>query len=523
MKELLKIKRSLISISDKTNIIELARFLNKSKIEIISTGNTFKILNKSNINAEKIEKITNFPEILDGRVKTLHPNVYGGILANLKNKKHLNQIRKHNIKKIQLIIVNLYPFAEVSKASNTLQKCIENIDIGGPSLIRAAAKNYLSTAIVVDINDYSKIRNDIEEFKGISLELRKFLAAKAFQRILEYDYEISKWFNKNISQNNKNYFLIAGKKIQNLRYGENPHQSAGIFSDKFKSGSVFYKQLNGKELSFNNLNDLKAALNLLSEFHEPASVIIKHAIPCGVSEANNLLNAWKKSFLADRLSAFGGVVALNRIVDDKLANELSKIFLEVIVAKGFTKEALKILQIKSNLRIIKIKSISKFKKNKPKQIIAMSDIFLIQDSDNHILNKKDLKVVSKKKPSIRELDDLIFAHKVVKHVRSNAIVIAKNKTTLGIGSGNTSRIDSVNFALQKSKRFLKENKNRKINGAVMSSDAFFPFTDSILLASKAGIKSIIQPGGSVKDKVIIEEVDRKQISMVFTNKRCFSH
>ena len=523
MKELLNIKRSLISVSNKKNIVRLASALTKEGVEVISTGNTYSTLIKSKVNAKKIEKITNFPEILNGRVKTLHPSVFGGILADLKNKSHVNQIKKFNISKIQLLIVNLYPFAETIKSANSIDKCIENIDVGGPSLIRAAAKNYMSTAVVVDIQDYEKILKDMKSYNGISLELRKELAIKAFKRTMEYDTEIFRWYEKNLDSKNNKSFFLSGNKINSLRYGENPHQKAEIYSNNLNDQDNFYKQLNGKDLSFNNFNDLNTALSLLSEFKEPTSVIIKHAIPCGVAESKNISLAWKKSFLVDALSAFGGVVALNRKVDKKLALELSKIFLEVIVAKDFSKEALKVFKKKPNLRIIRVKNLSMFKASKSRQVITFANTFLVQDRDNFSINEKNIKIVSKKKPTKREIDDLIFANKVVKHVRSNAIVIAKNKTTMGIGSGNTSRVDSVNFAIEKSKRVQLAIGPKILNGSVMASDAFFPFTDSIELASKVGIKSIIQPGGSIKDKNVIVEVNNSGLSMVFTNKRCFSH
>ncbi len=525
MQDLLNIKRSLISVSDKKNIVKLASALTKADIEVISTGNTYNKLIESKVKAKKIEEITNFPEILNGRVKTLHPNIFAGILADLKNKDHISQIRKLNISKIQLLVVNLYPFEKTIKETNLIDKCIENIDVGGPSLIRAAAKNYLSTAVVVDIKDYEKVLKDIKKYNGITLELRKYLAIKAFKRTMEYDAEIFRWYEKNLSSKNNRSFFLSGSKIDSLRYGENPHQKAEIYSNDLNSTDNFYEQLNGKQLSYNNLNDLNTALSLLAEFKEPASVIIKHAIPCGVSESRNIDSSWRKSFLADSLSAFGGVVALNRKVEKKLAMELSKIFLEVIVAKDFSKEAIEIFQKKHNLRVIKVKSLNRFKTSKPKQVISIANTFLVQDSDNFSISKKNIKVVSNKKPTKNQIDDLIFANKVVKHVRSNAIVIAKNKTTIGIGSGNTSRVDSVNFAMEKSKRvkLIRGGKGKVLNGSVMASDAFFPFTDSIKLASKAGIKSIIQPGGSIKDKYIIDEVNKSNIAMIFTNKRCFSH
>ena len=523
MSKILRIRKSLISVSDKKNIVFFSKELVKQNIDIISTGNTFKELIKHKIYAKNIESITAFPEILSGRVKTLHPKVFGGILANNEDKSHLQQLKKHSISEIQLVVVNLYPFERTIRLTKDIKNCIENIDIGGPSLIRAAAKNYLSTAVVTDINDYRKVIDDIKKFGGISIELRKSLALKAFKKTMLYDREIFKWFGANLENSKDEYLFLDGKKIHDLRYGENPHQDASVYSYDINYKDRFFKQLNGKELSYNNLNDLRAALSLLAEFKNPTAVIIKHAIPCGVAESNNIYNAWIKALQADELSAFGGVVALNGNVDKKLALKLSSIFLEVVAAKSFTKEAIDIMSKKKNLRIIKIASLSKFEKNRPQNIITMPDIFLVQNSDKSSINKKNIKIVSKRKPTNREIDDLIFANKVVKHVRSNAIVLAKNKVTLGIGSGNTSRVDSVNFAIQKSSRANIKNKKIFLSGAVMASDAFFPFTDSIVLAYKAGIRSIIQPGGSVKDEIVIKEVNNKNISMVFTFKRSFSH
>ncbi len=523
MNKILKIKIGLISVSNKKNLIVFAKELKKLKIDIISTGNTFRELKKNRVIAKKVDDITSFPEILNGRVKTLHPKIFGGILANSENKNHLRQIENLNIEKIELLIVNLYPFEETVKSTKSIEKSIENIDIGGPSLIRAAAKNYLSTAVVVDIADYKKVINDIKSFGGITFELRKNLALKAFRKTMLYDLAISNWFEKNITQKNDDYFMLAGKKINDLRYGENPHQFSSIYSLNINSKDKFFSQIQGKDLSFNNLNDLRSGLALLSEFSNPTSVIIKHAIPCGVAEDKNIFKAWSKSLYADQLSAFGGVVVLNQQVDKKLALDISRIFLEVIAAKSFSKDALEILKRKKNLRVIKILKLNNFKENRPRSIITMPGLFLTQDSDKSAVSKKGLKTVSLKKPKIKELEDLIFANKIVKHVRSNAIVIAKNKVSLGIGSGNTSRIDSVNFAILKSSRANIKNKNNFLLGSVMASDAFFPFSDSIINAYKAGVRSIIQPGGSIKDELVIKEVNKKKMSMVFTHTRSFSH
>jgi phosphoribosylaminoimidazolecarboxamide formyltransferase/IMP cyclohydrolase len=523
MNNILKIKRCIISVSDKKDIVSFAKELKGLKIEIISTGNTFKKLKKYKIEAKAIEEVTSFPEILSGRVKTLHPKIFGGILANTDDQSHLEEIKKFKISEIQLVIINLYPFEQTIKSTKSINKCIENIDIGGPSLIRAAAKNYLSTVIVIDPEDYKIIIRDIKKYGGVSIKLRKFLAMKAFKKTMLYDMAIFKWYESNIENRKGEHFLLSGKKIDDLRYGENPHQAASIYSLGMENKSKFFKQLHGKKLSFNNLNDLKTGLSLLAEFNNPTSVIIKHAIPCGVAESTTINNAWEKSLKADEVSAFGGIVCLNRNVDKVLALKFNNIFLEVIAAKSFTKEALDVLKNKKNLRLIKLSQLNKFKSARPTSIITMPDLFLVQECDQFKINKKNLSVVSSKKPKKSEVDDLIFANKVVKHVRSNAIVLVKNKVTLGIGSGNTSRVDSVNFAIKKSYRANKKNKKNFLLGAVMASDAFFPFSDSIVIAYDAGIRSIIQPGGSIKDKVVLEEVNKKKMSMIFTNIRSFSH
>ena len=393
MSKVLRIKRSLISVSDKGEIVPFAKDLAKENVDIISTGNTFNELKKNKINVTKIEEVTSFPEILSGRVKTLHPKIFGGILANKLDQSHLRQLKKHSISEIQLVVVNLYPFKETIKASNNINKCIENIDIGGPSLIRAAAKNFFSTAIVTDKEDYNKIINEIKKLGGISIELRKFLAVKAFKKTMHYDNAIFNWFSNKITKNKEEYLFLEGKKIEDLRYGENPHQVASIFSFNNKKDR-FFKQLNGKALSFNNLNDLRAGLSLLAEFKNPTAVIIKHAIPCGVAETNNIYSSWMKAYQVDELSAFGGVVALNGNVDRKLAVKLSSIFLEVIAAKAFSKEALEVLNKKKNLRVIKILGLKKFKKEKPQSIITMPDIFLVQNCDTSNVSKKNISYVS---------------------------------------------------------------------------------------------------------------------------------
>ncbi len=508
-------------MSDKTNIINFSEVLQRENIEIVSTGNTYRRLCEKGIKVKKVEAVTSFPEVLDGRVKTLHPKIFGGILGDPKKLKHKSDMQRYNLKKFDLVVVNLYPFEKIITKTNNIDTCIENIDVGGPSMIRAAAKNYSATAVIVDIKDYNEVLKEIKEYKGISLELRKKLALKAFSRTMKYDCSIRTWMEANLADVKSDDFCLQGIKITNLRYGENPHQKASIYSTTKKNG-LFYEQLNGKELSYNNLNDLKLGLKLISEFNAPTCVIIKHAIPSSVAESKDINSSWQKAFSADSLSAFGGVVVFNKIVDSKLATKLNKIFLELIVAPGFTKKALLLFSKKSKLRIIKIKNIKGLLSNFKKEVSLLPESLLVQDIDNAKITKKKLKVVTLKKPRNKEIEDLIFAYKVVKYVRSNAIVIAKNKTTIGIGSGNTSRVDSVQFALIKARRAFNEKKDI-LKGAVLASDAFFPFPDSIKLASKANISSIIQPGGSLNDDKVIAETDKEKISMVFTGKRCFSH
>ena len=520
MRDILKINKCLISVSDKSNIVKFARGIVAKKIEIISTGNTFKILKDKKVKVKKVESITKFPEILGGRVKTLHPKIFGGILGDHSKPIHVKEMKKHQLEKFQLVVVNLYPFEQVIKKTNNIEKCIENIDVGGPSMIRGAAKNYNSTVIVIDTQDYNEVINQIQKYGGITLDFRKKLAYKAFEKTMEYDRNISEWMSENLLTTKKNNFYISASNANNLRYGENPHQKASFYST-IKNKSLFFEKLNGKELSYNNLNDLRLGLKLVAEFSSPTCVIIKHAIPSSVSEAKDINSAWDKAYKADSLSAFGGVVVFNKKLDEAVAKKMSKIFLEVIVAPSYSKAALNIFTKKSNLRIVQIKNIKKLVSSFKKDISLLPGGMLVQDVDKFNITKSKLKVVTRKNPSKKEIEDLVFAFKVVKYVRSNAIVIAKNKTTIGIGSGNTSRVDSVQFAIMKAKRSCGKNNN--LEGAVLASDAFFPFSDSIKFANEANIASIIQPGGSINDKKVIDETDKKKMSMVFTGKRCFSH
>jgi len=508
-------KRALISVFDKTGIVELAKSLVENNYEIISTGGTFKLLKEQGIDVIAVEDVTGFPECFDGRVKTLHPKIHGGILFLRENDEHKNSAEKLDIKPIDMVVVNLYPFKQtVSKDNCSFDEAIENIDIGGPAMIRAAAKNFKNVLIVTDVNDYNEVIDAIKN-NTVDDELRFKLFLKAINYTAYYDSMIFEYFNNHY---NKNYFFdkvtFTYEKVQDLRYGENPHQKAFFYKNVFAGEEEFVnaKQLQGKELSYNNINDTTAAISLAREFEEPVCVAIKHANPCGVALGNDIYDAYIKCYNADPVSIFGGIIAFNREVDVKTAEELQKIFLEVIVAPSYSNDALEILSSKKNLRLL----VLPIKPTKSKyEIKSVSGGVLIQEVDNIEEKVESFKVVTKKQPSQKELDDLLFAYKVVKHCKSNAIVVAKDKVTCGLGVGQTSRVWAVENALNRSRVDLK--------GAVLASDAFFPFADSVELAHKAGITAIIQPGGSVKDQDSIDYCDNAGIPMLFTGVRHFKH
>ncbi len=512
------IKRALISVSNKEGIVELANKLVSLDIEIISTGGTAKLLREAGIDVKDVSHVTNFPECLDGRVKTLHPNVHGGILAIRNNANHMETIEKLNIDPIDLVIINLYPFKEtILKENVTLEDAIENIDIGGPTMLRAAAKNYKDVTVVIDSNDYKKVISEIESNnKNTTIETRSKLALKVFEQTAYYDSLIANYLRKeNNEENNfpKN-LTLSYDKVQYLRYGENPHQKAAFYKEIGKNEGTLVDgvQLQGKELSFNNINDANGALELLKEFEEPTIVALKHTNPCGVASGENIEEAWYKAYESDPVSIFGGIVAANKPITKDMAEDMSQIFLEVIIAPDFKEEAFKVLQTKKNLRLIKIKNILK-NDNKKLQIKKVQGGILVQEEDKQLL--KQMEVVTESQPSKKEKEDLIFAFKIVKHVKSNGIVLVRNKQTLAIGPGQTSRI----WALQNSVR----NSKHSLEGSVMASDAFFPFRDCVDEAVKAGVKSIIQPGGSIKDKDSIDACNEHDISMVFAGIRHFKH
>lgn len=504
---MLKIKRALISVWDKTGVLEFASFLVKNKVEIISTGGTYKLLKENGIKVKDVSKVTDFPEIMNGRVKTLHPAIHGGLLADKNNEAHMAQIAELGIEAFDLVVVNLYPFTDMLKKDLSFEQMVEYIDIGGPTMLRAAAKNMNSVLVVSDIKQYKSVVKEMEKNNGsVSYDLTKECAAEVFEQTFRYDMAIAGYLS-----GNKRETLVLEEK-QSLRYGENPHQKAGFYLDCDKKVANL-KQLGGKELSFNNMMDLNAAVKIVKEFKEPASTVIKHTIPCGVAVAKTAASAYEKAYGADPLSSFGGIIGFNVKVDAKAAKAVVKSgFRELVVAPDFDKEAIDILKTKKNLRIIKMNVKAK---NKTADIKKLEFGYLLQEEDLKNISLKDLKVATSKKPSKKQMEDLLFAWKVCKHVKSNAIVVAKNGAALGVGGGFTARVDAGEYAYKKA---LKSTE-----GSVVASDAFFPYPDNVDVAAANGVKAIIQPGGSVKDPEVIEACEKHGIAMVFTGMRHFKH
>lgn len=513
MQNLQKIKRCLISVSDKNGIVELSKFLVSQGVEIISTGGTSKLLSQNNIKNKDISEFTGFPEMMDGRVKTLHPKVHGALLAVLDNQEHVAAANQHGIESIDLLIINLYPFVETVAKTSDAEEIIENIDIGGPAMVRSASKNFAYKTVITDASQYQILIEELIRNSGAtSFSFRKNAAAAAFKNIADYDLAISSWFNQSD-------FSMRGNLKQELRYGENSHQKAAVFSTS-NSGIVNAKQLQGKELSYNNLNDSDAAYNLVLEFEKPACAIIKHANPCGTAIGENLLLAYKKALASDSKSAFGGIVALNGEINEELALELSKMFFEVIIAKEISEKAQEILAAKKNLRVL----IADFKKSDEIQVKSISGGFLIQELDRKNITKNDLNLVTKTAANHSEIEQLIFAMNVCKHVKSNAIVVVSDFQTVGIGAGQMSRVDSCEIACKKASQFFDGEKNiDKAKGAILASDAFFPFADNIDIASKYGIKAIIAPKGSIRDEEVIAKANEKGITLYFIETRHFKH
>ena len=513
-----KIKNALISVSDKTEINSILEILKKYKINIISSGGTYSAIRKLGYNCTEISKYTGFKEMLDGRVKTLHPKIHAGILHDRFNKKHQGEMNKQKFPSIDLIIVNFYPFQKIVTNSNNPKKIIENIDIGGPTMVRSAAKNFKNVTIITNKSDYKYLVDEIDKYKGkTSLKFRELMSSKAFSLTAYYDAMIANWFNKKLKIEFPERKTIFGKKLKQLRYGENPHQNSSIYVSDYDDQKLKFEQLNGKELSYNNYNDMFAALEILSSIKKKvATVIIKHANPCGVSVNKSPLVSFKNAYASDPISAFGGVVACNFKIDKKIAQEIRKNFLEVILARGFNKNALDILKSKKNLRII---DISKFKLKSLTTVKSFDGSFLIQSKDKLILNKNKLRFVTKIKPTKKEIAEIEFAFNICKHVKSNAIILTNNYSTIGIGAGQPSRLDSCKIASEKASQFQP----MKIKNCIAASDAFFPFADGIKILIKAGVKIVVQPGGSMRDQEVIDEANKAKIKMVFTGIRHFNH
>jgi phosphoribosylaminoimidazolecarboxamide formyltransferase / IMP cyclohydrolase len=508
----MKISRALISVSDKTGIASFARALERQGVDIISTGGTANLLRKEKIPVREISKFTAFPEVLEGRVKTLHPRVHGGLLYKRGNPKHEAEARECGFEPIDLVVVNLYPFeATIAKPDVTLAEAIENIDIGGPSMIRSAAKNYESVTVVVDPADYDVVLENMRDNNGeTTLKLRERLAIKAFIKTSEYDRAIGNFLNK--EQTTDASFSIALPLVMRLRYGENPHQTAALYGDFDKH----FEKLHGKDLSFNNILDISAATNLIGEFEEPTVAILKHTNPCGVGSDADLRKAWDKAFATDKQAPFGGIIICNRPLGELLATAIVEIFSEVIIAPDFEPEARSILQKKKNLRLIRLVSIKAFAARSTRDIRSVSGGVLVQDADTR--NGVSQNVVTARRPTKTELNAMVFGWRVVKHVKSNAIVYARADRTLGIGAGQMSRIDASRIAIWKA-----NEAGLSLKGSAVASDAFFPFPDGLIAAADAGATCAIQPGGSVRDEEVIAAANERKMAMIFTGVRHFRH
>lgn len=516
--------RALISVSDKTGIVEFARELVALGIEIISTGGTYSKLRDAGLPAMEISDLTGFPECLDGRVKTLHPKVHAGLLAMRSNPSHMQQLEQLQIETIDLVIVNLYPFkATILKENVQRHEAIENIDIGGPTMLRSAAKNYQDVAVVVDPRDYEKVLAELKESKEVTLDTKFYLMQKVFMHTSSYDTMIADYLKK--QRNDKELpetLTLTFEKVQDMRYGENPHQAAAFYREigKKKGSLVDAVQLHGKELSFNNINDTNGALELLKEFDEPTVVACKHGNPCGVGSASSIYEAWRKAFDADKTSIFGGIVVINRMVTLAMANEMKDIFLEVVVAPAYEKEALDVLTRKKNIRILELKDIEVMQEEEAYDLKKVNGGLVVQTIDSKLYQEEDLKVVTDRAPSAKELEDLVFAWRVVKFVKSNGIALAKDKQSIGIGPGQVNRIWATKQSIEHANELLGEGSTE---GAVLASDAFFPFDDCVEAAHQAGITAIIQPGGSNRDEDSIKKCNEYGIAMVFTGMRHFKH
>ena len=524
-----EISTALISVSDKTGIVELATRLAALGIRILSTGGTATALRDAGLEVTDVSDVTGFPEIMDGRVKTLHPGIHGGLLAIRSDEAHRSQMEAQKIGSIDLLVVNLYPFEEAVSKKFAREQIVENVDIGGPAMIRAAAKNHAFVTVLTDPDDYQSVLNSLETTgKKTKIELRQRLAGKAFARTATYDSAIANWFADAEAASIPEHLVVTGRFHLPMRYGENPHQQAGFYrNDEDEPGIASARQIQGKQLSYNNINDTNAAFELVSEFDpktQPAVAIIKHANPCGVATGPSLIDAYHKALACDPVSAFGGIVALNGTIDEGVAKAIVKTFTEVIIAPDANAAALKIIAAKLNLRLLLTESVADPSRSR-KDIRSVSGGYLVQDADNRTISDLDLKVVSKRSPTEQELADLKFAFQVAKHVKSNAIVYVKEGATVGIGAGQMSRVDSSRIAARKAVDSQQQQglELSPTQGSVVASDAFFPFADGLLSAVEAGASAVIQPGGSMRDEEVIAAADKAGIAMVFTGVRHFRH
>src|ERR1700736_4210654 len=524
-----RVTRALLSVSDKTGLIEFARALAAHGVELVSTGGTSKAIAAARLKVRDVSELTGFPEMMDGRVKTLHPNVHGGLLAIRDNAEHTQAMKSHGIAPIDLLVVNLYPFEATVDKGAGFEECIENIDIGGPAMIRAAAKNHDDVAVVVEPQDYQAVLDELAAHQGATtLSLRRHLAAKAYARTAAYDAAISNWFARELKDDAPDFRAFGGRLIQSLRYGENPHQNAAFYRTPDKRpGVATARQMQGRELSYNNINDTDAAYECIAEFdaaRTAACVIVKHANPCGVAEGADLVSAYRRALACDSTSAYGGIVALNRTLDAEAARAITEIFTEVIIAPDATDEAIQIVAAKKNLRLLLAGALPD-----PRAygltVKSVAAGLLVQSRDTATVDEMQLKTVTKRAPTAAELDDLRFAFRVAKHVKSNTIVYAKDRATVGIGAGQMSRVDAARIAAHKAADGARSAgfPQPLTRGAVAASDAFFPFADGLLVAIEAGATAVIQPGGSIRDDEVIKAADDAGIAMVFTGVRHFRH
>ena len=500
-------KRALISVFDKDGVLDFAKFLVSKDVEIVSTGGTYRYLKENGIDVIEINEVTNFPEMLDGRVKTLHPLVHAGILAIRDDEEHMNTLKERNIHTIDYVVVNLYPFFEKVKEDLTFEEKVEFIDIGGPTMLRAAAKNFQDVVVISNKNDYAKVMEEINEHNEVSYKFKKKLAGKVFNLMSAYDAAISNFMLADDEEEYPEYLSVSYKRMQSLRYGENSHQSAAVYSSTMLDGAMnTFKTLNGKELSYNNFKDVDIAWKCANEFDEPACCALKHNTPCGVAVGNDSYEAYMNAYEVDPTSIFGGIIGFNRKVDKKTAEEMVKIFLEVVAAPDYDDDALEVLKSKKNLRVLKFNNVPKAEK----YMVTVDGAMLVQEEDRKLVD--EIKVVTEKVPTDEEMKDLLFGMKVVKYVKSNAIVTAHNGVAVGIGGGQVNRIWPTEDALKRGK-----------GATILASDAFFPFRDVVDEAAKYGIKAIVQPGGSMRDQESIDACNEHGIAMIFTGYRHFKH